>query len=697
MQYRGLELDRFQAEAIEHLSQGSSVIVSAPTGTGKTIIADYIVDEALAKGSDVIYTAPIKALSNQKFRDYTRLFGEDRVGLVTGDLVIRREAPCRVMTTEILRNMLLSGGEDLSRLHAVIIDEIHFLDDRERGTVWEEVLIYLPANVQIVGLSATLSNLDEMADWIRSVRTPSGGPEAKVHVIVEHQRAVPLTYYFASIEGGLQLPPAFEETWRRQRGRAASEPKSRGRAGRGGRDHDRRAQRTRHTDIFKMIRHKNWTPYLYFVFSRKDTESYARELGRYAKDGLLEPDEADRMHDWLARAAGQLGPALDQDLRELYEKGIAFHHAGLHVQLKALVEELYENKLIKVLYCTSTFALGINMPARSVVFDGLKKFDGREVNPLTTRGFMQKAGRAGRRGLDDAGHVIIRMDVDDYEELKPVVERYRRGAYEPVRSSFNLSWNSVVCLLERHDEARIREIVNKSFLSWHLSSEINKQIARAEQLEGSDDPRVQKEARRLRRRADKGDDRVWQEFQRKVYYLRDIGYLGDDNRFLAGARILRHLQIAELPVVELVICGALESLDDATLFGVLCALTNELPRGTNRNFWPSKDDRKMAREIEQVVRSSIVTGGAEITGTPWTFEPDLIVLGRAWAEGRSLQEVLMMVSNTTDISGDLITGFRRAKDLAGQLRDVYADLPERRARIQELIRRVSRDEVEVVD
>ena len=188
MQYRGLTLDRFQTESIAALDAGHSVLVAAPTGTGKTIIADWIVEQALEAGREVIYTAPIKALSNQKFRDYIRLYGEDKVGLVTGDLVIRRDAPCRVMTTEVLRNMLLSG-ETLPHLAAVILDEIHFLDDRDRGTVWEEVLIYLPKPVQIVGLSATLSNLEDFRAWLEEVR------ERKVVTVTETTRAVPLTIH----------------------------------------------------------------------------------------------------------------------------------------------------------------------------------------------------------------------------------------------------------------------------------------------------------------------------------------------------------------------------------------------------------------------------------------------------------------------------------------------------------------------
>ncbi len=685
MQYRGLELDAFQQQAIASLEAGRSVLVSAPTGTGKTIIADWIVDEALSAKKRVIYTAPVKALSNQKFRDYCRLYGEDRVGLVTGDLVIRRDAPCLVMTTEILRNMLL-GGENLDDLRAVILDEIHFLDDRERGTTWEEVLIYLPQHVQIVGLSATLSNLDEFSAWLSHVR---GGP---VDVVTETKRTVPLRFFLMSSQTGVLDADSYDKAFKRQGTREPERGAGRGR----GRDRDRggrggRGGRTSHIDCFHAVDDMDILPYLYFVFSRKDTELYARALSRHLHRSLLDANEQARIGRWLDNAAPALGPALDADTRALYEKGIAFHHAGLHVQLKALVEELYEQKLIKVLYCTSTFALGINLPARSVVFDGVKKYDGRSVSPLSTRGFMQKAGRAGRRGMDEVGYVVIKLDFQDYEEIKPVLERYRKGAYEPVRSSFNLSWNSVVNLLGTHDHQRIREILDKSFLAWHLARQAEEHLRKAD--DASD-----KEARKLRQRAEQAENRTWSEFERKVGYLQDIGYLADDSTFNAGAKILRYLQMSEIPVAELILDGVFEGLPATRLFGVLCGLTNELPRHCERSFRIDPDDRVVATAVRSVITSRAVMGAEELTASTYAFDPDLVHLGRCWAEGTSLQDLLQMVRSETDISGDLITGFRRAKDLAGQLVDVYRTTdPDRADDLRDLVRKVSRDEVEVVD
>ncbi|MFT4626148.1 MAG: superfamily II RNA helicase, partial [Myxococcota bacterium] len=325
MQYRGLTLDPFQVKAIQALEAGLSVLVCAPTGTGKTIVADWVVDAALAAGKQAIYTAPIKALSNQKFRDYCRLHGEENVGLVTGDLVIRRDAPCLVMTTEILRNMLL-GGDLLPDLQAVVLDEIHFLDDRDRGTVWEEVLIYLPKRVQIVGLSATLANLDQFASWLEEVR------EAPIQVVIEEQRAVPLTFHLYSVDTGLVSRKKYDAKWRNKR--PALERESGRQAKRGGGGRRRNQRRTTHLDAYRALAESELLPFLYFVFSRRDTEECARALGRaVGRRGLLDSEERRAIAERLDRAQDELTDALDPELANLYSRGIAFHHAGLHVQL----------------------------------------------------------------------------------------------------------------------------------------------------------------------------------------------------------------------------------------------------------------------------------------------------------------------------------------------------------------------------
>jgi superfamily II RNA helicase len=704
MNHRGLSLDPFQQTAIEALEAGRSVLVCAPTGTGKTIIADFIVDRALGRGREVIYTAPIKALSNQKFRDYTRLHGEDRVGLLTGDLVIRREAPCRVMTTEILRNMLLAG-ETLPQLDAVVIDEIHFLDDKERGTTWEELLIYLPPHVQVVGLSATLQNMHAFAEWMSAVRG------SEVAVIQETRRAVPLECWICNLDEGLLAPRAFDaahQRWEKQHAReiarAGGEQRGRQRGGPPGRRGrpTRLGPSTSHTDVFDHLRENDLLPCLYFSFSRKVCELYARSLGGRLRRSLLDADEQARMAKVLdAFAATDGGKVLDGELRSLYERGVAFHHAGVNVQLKALVEELYEDRLIKILYCTSTFALGINMPARAVVFDGLRKFDGHSLRPLTTREFMQKAGRAGRRGMDDVGHVIIRMDHEDWDEVRGQLQGYLRGEPEPVRSSFSLSFNSIVNLLHTSPMERIREVVDKSFLTFSRRAEAQRYIAEAEKLEQHLDEhggtkKARKNVVRLQERARDNEGRSWEEFQRKVDFLKSVGYLGADGEFAAGARVLLNIQIEEIFVTELVLSGLLEDISMPLLFGLLCSVNKEF--GRDVRLRPIKGaDLALARDANKIRHDKVVTGAEALTTIAVTWCPDMIPFGRMWAEGRSLAELMLTIESTTDISGDLVGAFRRAKDLVGQLKAVYSEDPTRVAALADLIRAVSRDEVLVVD
>lgn len=719
MEYRGLTLDAFQAQAITALREGQSVLVCAPTGTGKTIVADAVVEQALAEGRQVIYTAPVKALSNQKFRDYCALHGESQVGLVTGDLVIRRDAPCRVMTTEILRNMLL-GDEPLDDLAAVVLDEIHFLDDRDRGTVWEEVLIYLPNTVKILGLSATLSNRDEFAEWLSEVR----GDE--VLVVQQDQRAVPLEIWIGNREMGMVEPKEFvaEYTHWKKRNKAASKPQRRApRKGRGGGDRRQKHTRerlptTRHMELVRMLDEREQLPMLYFVFSRKLTEMFARRLGQRVRDSFLSTEEEQRLDDILKEVYEDTGESvLDRDLRDLYRTGIAFHHAGLHVKLKTLVERLYEQKLIKVLYTTTTFALGINMPARSVVLDDLEHYDGHGVNPMSIRGFMQMAGRAGRRGMDETGTVVVRMDFQNIPKLEPHLQRYLRGESEPVASSFNLSFNSLIQLVERHGRAACRPIVERSFMAFQMGrknahlAEKRKQLVRELEAAGLSIEEVlsaraipgkkslkrkSQELRRVDKTIRSGGERAWQDFMLRRNFLVEIGYLTPTDELNAGARILRNIQIEEIFTTELVMTGMLEDLHPDLLFGVLVGMTNGLPKAASLRYKASPAQRKAAKVVTSVRMSSPVLSAEAITGVECTWSPELIGIGEAWAKGSSLEEIMRMISTPTDLSGQLVGGFRRAKDLASQLREAMREDEHRAESLHNLMRRVSRDEVEVV-
>ena len=414
----------------------------------------------------------------------------------------------------------------------------------------------------------------------------------------------------------------------------------------------------------------------------------------------------------LDAAQETVGPdVLDTELRALYRKGIAFHHAGLHVQLKALVEQLYEAKLLRVLYTTTTFALGINMPARTVVVDGIEEFDGREMRPVTVRQFMQKAGRAGRRGMDEAGSVVLRLDFEDYPRQRPDILRYLEGASEPVQSAFSLSFHSVLRLVEQHDADGIRDLVGRSFLAWRLNARAEELAAQADQLEAGlrsagwneelqvVPPRVKRQLktmRRLRRRVDQGSDRVWHDFQRRRFFLEEIGYLEPDGSFNAGAKILRHVQISEIFTTELVLSGLVQEIPPELLFGICCAMTTRLPKDVQLHHRPSGDCRRAAREVTRVRFSDVVRAGEDLTNTEVAWERELIPFGLAWAQGRTLQELMLTYWSRTDCSGQLISGFRRAKDLMSQIRLAVLEDEELAAALKRVIKNVMRDEVVVI-
>ncbi|MCO4770156.1 MAG: DEAD/DEAH box helicase [Deltaproteobacteria bacterium] len=727
MEYQGLTLDRFQEEAINHVDANRSVLVSAPTGTGKTLIADYIVEKALSENKEVIYTAPIKALSNQKYRDYTRLYGYDKVGLVTGDNVINRDGQLRIMTTEILRNMLLAG-EELPHLSHVIIDEIHFLDDIERGTVWEEVLIYLPSRVKILGLSATLANIHEFSEWLAYVR------DEEVPVVIEDTRHVPLSIYLANRDAGICDATRYgylHERWMQLAKKAADEEKKR-------KDQERRSEgrrrrrggrkgggnlrlpgqrETKHVDLIRMLG-VEFQPILFFAFSRKMCEQFSRELARKLPDeGFTTEEEKVKIKAAVDSFDLQFEKVMTTEQEKMYLKGIACHHAGLHVGLKAFVEELYEQRLIKVNYCTSTFALGINLPARTTCFQALRKYNGRTVVPLTVRQFMQKAGRAGRRGIDDVGYVVILEEFWDYERDREAIDAYIKGAHEKVRSAFNLSFNSVVNLLDRHgrDLEQIRQIIDKSFLTFSYRQAAQREEERIDSIadalaKSGWDPRDEaagppprslmaraKKYRKLSRRTKKVGDKVWDDFMEKVGILQEVGYLEEDLEFNAGAKVLRHLQIEEIFSTELVLSGLLDSMEPEMVFGAVCVLCNSFSRAVNIRVRPKGEQGALAKELRKIRFGEAVRNTEYAIGQQTTFTPEMIAFGTAWYRGESLQTMLLGIESATDISGDLVSAFRRAKDLCQQLKRVYEEDPYMSEKLREILKTVSRDEVEVVD
>jgi superfamily II RNA helicase len=464
VKFKEFVLDRFQIEAIHAIENNHSVVVSAATGTGKTLIADYVIDKYLKQGKKIIYTAPIKALSNQKFADFRRQYGIESVGIMTGDVTFNPEAPLLIMTTEIYRNMLLANDPFMDDLAYVIFDEIHFLGDHERGTVWEESLIFSRPHTRFICLSATIPNAKQFANWIEYIK------KHPVEVVIEKKRAVPLAHLFYDNEHGfatldkiqewkeLDKYPSYHQSFRNKQ-KHFEEMKNR--------------KKLSHIDLLQVLERENKIPCIYFCFSRMATEKKAESLKQ--KKNYLNGEEAVEVsrivREKMAEADQSiLGLRTTRLLRECLSHGIGFHHAGILAALKEIVETLFAKGLIKVLFATETFAVGINMPAKTVCFDTLDKYDGINFRYLYSKEYFQIAGRAGRRGIDKEGFAISVIDRPSMDI--PKIKEMTSGDKEPLRSQFKLSYNTVLNLMKTHSEKERNIILQSSFYSYQVAGKI---------------------------------------------------------------------------------------------------------------------------------------------------------------------------------------------------------------------------------
>ena len=445
-------LDEFQLQAIAALNQGHSVVVSAPTGSGKTLVGEYAIYRALAHGQKVFYTTPLKALSNQKLRDFREQFGDQNVGLMTGDLSVNREASIVVMTTEIFRNMLYaeadSSDDPLADVEAVVLDECHYMNDTQRGTVWEESIIHCPPSVQLVALSATVANAGQLTDWIEKVHGPTT-------LVVSDYRPVPLQFSFCSAKG---LHPLLNEagTGLHPNCKVWRAPKGNKRKGRPSRPPQPEPPPI--SFVVAQMAERDMLPSIYFIFSRRGCDKAVRDLGSQC---LVSKDEQARISARL-KAYAQSNPEAVRDgiHPDALLRGIAAHHAGVLPAWKELIEELFQQGLVKVVFATETLAAGINMPARSTVIAALSKRTERGHRPLMGSEFLQMAGRAGRRGLDSRGYVVTVQS--RFEGVREAGQLATSPA-DPLVSQFTPSYGMVLNLLQRHDLAKARDLVERSF------------------------------------------------------------------------------------------------------------------------------------------------------------------------------------------------------------------------------------------
>ena len=480
-------IDRFQTESFDALDRGDHVVVAVPTGSGKTVVAEYGIESARRDDRRAFYTAPVKALSNQKYRDLVELYGEDAVGLLTGDNSINGDAPIVVMTTEVLRNMIYGRSSLLHDLGVVVLDEVHFLQDSYRGPVWEEVMIHLPQHVRLVCLSATVSNVDELADWITTVRGPTTA-------VVERRRPVRLDNEYLVADrtnDRLRMLPVFvgghlnrdavqldESAHRRpddRRGRTRDRKGDRN----GDRGHRRTLAPPGRVETIELLDRRGLLPAIIFIFSRAQCDAAAKSCA----DAGLDLTTAEERARIAALVDARLGGLDEADLRVLghdqflaqLERGIAAHHAGMVPPMKEVVEACFVEGLVKVVFATETLAVGINMPARTVVIEKLTKFTGEHHERLTPGQYTQLTGRAGRRGIDDLGTAVVLWS--PWVRFDEVAELAGSSSFH-LRSAFHPTYNMAANLIRTYTSEEAHHLLNLSFAQYQADRDVVRLEAR---------------------------------------------------------------------------------------------------------------------------------------------------------------------------------------------------------------------------
>lgn len=750
--FRNYILDDFQKEAIDYLLEDFSVLVSAPTGVGKTLIADYLIAHAISQGKRVVYTAPIKALSNQKYKEFKGWYGEEKVGIITGDVVINSEADVTIMTTEIFRNMLQQEKKELNGLSHVIFDEIHYLSDASRGTVWEESIIFMPPQIRLLGLSATIPNAAELAAWIQEIK----GHQVKV--VQKTDRIVPLAHLVFNPLTGLTTLPQLQKAWEKKKQAEVGSPPSR----------ERRKSLCSHSDLIRQIKKRDGLPCLYFVFSRQQCELKALELGeRFNFLTALEQEEVERVVAQVSAKYELEGWPTIHRLKHIFLKGIAFHHAGLLPALKELVEILFGKNLVKVMYATETFAVGINYPVRSACFDAPTKWDGVSFRSLTTLEYFQMAGRAGRRGIDEQGFVYILADLERYRLTEfPSTDV---NEIEELVSRFNLSYNSVLNLFKNHQRPQISVILNQNFATFQARNDKTRLEKRLSKLKAESgklrevicedwgnlacpqarflaQKRLRKRERRIRfikgkiakaaaareieglktslaeviprqctpeeqkrcaKRVEfyenlyreqlgleesvstmKVAGRFEEDLTAKTAILEELDYLVA-GELLPRGEFASQIYAQELLITEFYFTGFFHEWDEDQINAVIVAVDYE-PRKGERVPSPSLLPFDQ-RPIKKIIRDLIYRHGVD--DRELRFFPSLSPLAYRWSQGCDFFELL----NYTDLQeGDIVSAFRRGIDLLRQMRMAcLGEDPILAAKLKNCMNKIDRDLVEV--
>ena len=734
------ELDDFQKEACEYIDKGESVVVCAPTGAGKTVIAQHAIHRALENGSRIFYTTPLKALSNQKYYDFSEKYGTEKVGLLTGDTSINRTAQIVVMTTEVFRNMLYGTNfgavaDNLKDVRYVVLDEVHYMNDEQRGTVWEESIIYCPTNVQLIALSATVANAGELTKWINTVHS-------KTELVDTDFRPVPLKFFYFDSSQPDKILPLFTPTGQLNK-KIKPEKRVWG--------PKRKKQRSYVKDIVQNLAALDMLPAIYFTFSRKKCDE---QMEKCAELNLVTKDEQRRIKDYIENYIAENPHLYNNRHIDYLIQGVASHHAGLLPAWKNLVEKLFQQGLIKVVFATETLAAGINMPARSTVISSTSKRTDSGHRMLTASEFLQMSGRAGRRGMDEVGYVTIVGTM--FQTPEEVAELVLSKA-NPLESRFSPSYSMVLNLLQRFSLDEAKELILKSFGYFSsgtrlqpllaLKESFDKEIAEREfdcpqkqtdedlfqynkikylyvqnrhtykkickqeksknrplppeavqfgketkallaQMHGSPCDccklykkhtknvevitRVLARKRQLVKEIDRQRDIFWNKFLAHRSVLKEFGYIVDDYPAEYGVMTAQIRSENELFIAEIIRSHILENLSPSQLAAVVCAVTTEDLRIDLPYIPFSQAVRKSLNQLRNIRRKIERVQNNYLVEAPCYINPYFSSLIELWVEGSEWEDITGQIEMG---EGDIVRAFKRVVDVLRQFTTI-SNVPE---------------------
>ena len=703
------ELDDFQKEACEFIDKGESVVVCAPTGAGKTVIAEHAINNALKNGTRIFYTTPLKALSNQKYYDFGEKYGHDKVGLLTGDTSINRNAQIVIMTTEVFRNMLYgtnfgSVTDNMKDVKYVVLDEVHYMNDEQRGTVWEESIIYCPTNVQIIALSATVANAQELTDWINTVHS-------KTELVDTDFRPVPLKFFYFDSSQPTKLLPLLTPSGQLNK-KIKPEKRVFGKKFQNKKSYVK--------EIIRNLQENDMLPAIYFTFSRKKCDE---QMEKCASLDLVTRGEKAQIRQFIDEFIAENPHLYNNKHIEYLLCGVASHHAGLLPAWKILVEKLFQKGLIKVVFATETLAAGINMPARSTVISSTSKRTDSGHRMLTASEFLQMSGRAGRRGMDEVGYVtIVGTQFQTPEEVAELV----LSDANPLESRFSPSYSMVLNLLQRFSLDEAKELILKSFGYFSSGSRLQPLLLAQKQIEGEmksrefvcpyklcDDKLAeydkirhiyvqnrqtykkickQERSKKLEKEIERQRDIFWNKFLAHRSVLIDFGYLRDDYPTENGITTSQIRSENELFIAQIIFSNVLENLTPAQLAAVVCAITTEDLRIDIPYLPISEPVRKTLNLIRNIRRKVEKVQNKYTVEAPMYINPYFSSLIELWVEGAEWETIIEQIDMG---EGDIVRSFKRVVDVLRQFTTID-NVPESLVfTAREAIDKIQREPVDI--